>query len=165
VVDYEKLCEKVVEIPAYKAMLIYYAETIPSGDSSIAGKMRKKPRAGVYKNLPKILDEELKLIPREKRSKLTGGVIKGVTQLTNLKELKRLRVLAQDRKKWKQLVENIVEEAGKRWRREERKRLQKKRNKRADELPEPNSDDEEEEDDQLYPVIAVMPPPRRRPRN
>lgn len=165
VVDYEKLCEKVVEIPAYKAMLIYYAETIPSGDSSIAGKMRKKPQAGVYKNLPKILDEELKLIPREKRSKLTGGVIKGVTQLTNLKELKRLRVLAQDRKKWKQLVENIVEEAGKRWRREERKRLQKKRNKRADELPEPNSDDEEEEDDQLYPVIAVMPPPRRRPRN
>ena len=56
--------------------------------------MRKKPQAGVYKNLPKILDEELKLIPREKRSKLTGGVIRGVTQLTNLKELKRLRVLS-----------------------------------------------------------------------
>ena len=98
-VDYEKLCEKVVEIPAYKAMLIYYAETIPSGDSAIAGKKRKKPQAGVYKNLPKILDEELKLIPREKRSKHTGGVIRGVTQLTNLKELKRLRVLAQNRKK------------------------------------------------------------------
>ena len=36
---------------------------------------------------------------------------------------------------WKELVEKIVEEAGKRWRREERKRLQKKRNKRTDELP------------------------------
>ena len=116
---------------------------------------------------PKILDEELRLIPREKRSKLTGGVLKGVTQLTTLRELKRLRVLAQDRKKWKQLVESIVEEAGKRWRREERKRLQKKRNKRADELlPEPDSDDDdEEEDDQLYPPVMVeMPPPRRRPR-
>ena len=105
-VYYEKLCEKVVEI-------IYYAETIPSGDSAIAGKMRKKPQAGVYKNLPKILDEELRLIPIEKRSKLTGGVLLGVTQLTNLRELKRLRVLAQDRKNWKELVENIVEEAGK----------------------------------------------------
>ena len=119
------------------------------------------------KNLPKILNEELRLIPREKRSKLAGGVIKGVIQLTDLRELKRLRVLAQDRKKWKELVENIVvvEEAGKRWRREERKRLQKKRNKRADVLPEPDSDDDdEEEDDQLYSVIVEMPPPRRRPR-
>ena len=77
VVDYEKLCEKVVEIPAFKAILIYYAETIPSGDSAIAGKMRKNPQAGVYKNLPKILDEELRLIPREKRSKLIVGVIIG----------------------------------------------------------------------------------------
>ena len=88
VVDYEKLCEKVVEIPEYKAMLIYYAETIPSGDSAIAGTKRKKPQAGVYKNLPKILDEELRLIPIEKRSKLTGGVLLGVTQLTNLRDLK-----------------------------------------------------------------------------
>ena len=47
-----------------------------------------------------------------------------------------------------------------------KKRLQKKRNKRADELPEPDlDDDEEEEDDQIYPVIAEMPPTRRRPRN
>ena len=162
VVNYEKLCEKVVEIPAYKAMLIYYAETIPSGDSTTAGKKREKPQAGVFKNLPKVLDKELKLIPRDDRSKLTGGVIKGVTQLTNLKELKLLRILAQDRKKWKALVERIVEEAEKEWRKEERKRLQKKRNKRAEEIPEPVSEDEEEEDDRLYPVIVEMPPARRR---
>ena len=161
-VNYEKLCEKVVEIPAYKAMLIYYAETIPSGESTIAGKKREKPQAGVYKNLPKVLDEELKLIPRNDRSKLTGGVIKGVTQLTNLKELKLMRILAQDRKKWRALVERIVEEAEKKWRREERKRLQKKRNKRAEEMPEPVSEDEGEEDDRLYPVIIEMPPARRR---
>ena len=162
-VDYEKLCEKVVEIPAYKAMLIYYTETIPSGDNTIAGRMRKKPQAGVYKNLPRISDEELRLIPRDTRSKLTGEVIKGVTQLTNLWELKRLRVLAKDRKKWKAPVEKIVEGAEKKWKREERKRLQKKRNKRADEIPEPVSEDEEDEDDQIYPVIVEMPPPRRRP--
>ena len=102
----------------------YQAET----ESTIAGKKREKPpQAGVYKNPPKVLDEELKLIPRDERSKLTGGVIKGVTQLTNLKELKLLRILAQDRKKRKTLVEKIVEEAEKKWRREERKGKDPKR--------------------------------------
>jgi len=162
-VNYERQCEKVVEIPAYKAMLIYYAETIPSGDSTIAGKKREKPQAGVFKNLPKVLDKELKLIPRDARSKLTGGVIKGITQLTNLRELKLLRILAQDRKKWKALVERIVDEADREWRRAERKRLQKKRNKRAEETPEPVSEDEDEEDGHLYPVIVEMPTARRRP--
>lgn len=161
-VDYEELCKRVVEIPAYKAMLIYYAEIIPSGNSAIAGKTREKPRAGVFKNLPKILDEELKLIPRDERSRITGGVIKGVTELTRLRDLKKLRILAQDRKKWKVLVEKIVEGVEKRWRKEERKRLQKKRNKRADEIPEPVSEDEEEADDQIYPIIIEMPPPQRR---
>ena len=112
-----------------------------------------------------MVTEELKLIPRDERSRITGGVIKGVTELVRLRDLKKLRILAQDRKKWKVLVEKIVEGVEKRWRKEERKRLQKKRNKRADEIPETVSEDEEEADDQIYPIIIEMPPPQRRRRS
>jgi hypothetical protein len=156
---HERRCEKTVEIPAYKAMIIYYSENIPKKDENTPGKIREKPRSGCFKNLPKILDEELKTIPRSIRSKLTGGVIKGITQLTNLRELKRLRVLAQNRRKWKILVEKIVEEAEKKWKREERKRLQKKKNKRRKETPEQEIEDEfeTEDEDQIYPIIMEMP--------
>jgi hypothetical protein len=157
--NHEQICEKTVEIPAYKAMLIYYSETIPKKDESTTGKIREKPRSGCFKNLPKVLDEELKTIPRNIRSKLTGGVIKGITQLTNLRELRRLRILAQDRKKWKALVEKIVEEAERKWRREERKRIQKKKCKKRKEMPEQEGEDESEseDEDQIYPITMELP--------
>ena len=72
------------EAPAFKSMLHYYS-------SSKAPKFRGRPRV----NLPWKLDQDL------------GKFCTDGLQLKSLDDLRRLEVVAHDRKKWKNLVETM----------------------------------------------------------
>ena len=132
------------DAPARKAMELFYIARFPGHPA------RLKHRGHPFTSLPGLLDEEFKLLGR-RRFELTGGALHGIGEITQLKHINRLSVLAADRAKWRTLVEAVKEAALSRWRRRENKR-QKIRDK---ELPEGAMTDPEDEGDvaeQMRPV-------------
>jgi hypothetical protein len=82
---------------------------------------RKKHRGHPFTSLPGLIEEEFALL-KGRRFELTGGALRGIGEVTQLKHLKRLAEIAADRAAWRKLANAVKEAALSRWRRRERTR-------------------------------------------
>ena len=83
-------------------------------------------------NLPRIIDRDIQQVPKNKKL-----VTFGITELKNKEQLNKLKTTAQDREKWKKIVQVVEENSAKIWKEREYKRLR-------------NKDKDEEKDEEYY---------------
>jgi len=103
-------------VPARRAMELFYRQRFvgPHGD-------RIKHRGHLFTSLPGLIAEEFALL-KGRRFELTGGAIRGIGEVTELRHLNRLAEIAVDRAAWRKLADAVKEAALSRWRRRERTR-------------------------------------------
>jgi hypothetical protein len=97
-------------VPARRAMELFYRK-----------RGRNKHRGHPFISIPGLIAEEFALL-KGRRFELTGGEFGGIWEVTELKHLKRLAEIAEDRDAWRKLVDAVKEAALSRWRRRERTR-------------------------------------------
>lgn len=147
------------QAPAYKAMEIYYADRLPEDEESNRAKKRIQHQGRPFANLPQIINEEFKMLPRLTRIELTGGIAAGgISEITTIGHIRKLRAIAGDNTeaygaKWKKLVKAIEDAAEREWIAKERKRLRAKRNKLRDRY-DPPEQEEEQPEQELYPIFV-----------
>jgi len=121
--------------PAYRSMEIYYKKRIPAESNEQITTARIQYIGKPFRSIPQMLQEEFKGLSLAKRLELTGGALRGITSVTEWKDIQRLREIANDVTeqhggKWRTLVAAIVDQAGSDWKKSERKRYRTRRQRR-----------------------------------